>query len=208
MSIETILLFIAVSSILTLSPGPDILYVLSQGINSSKKGVISAVFGICCGILIHIAGVVLGISLIFKNSDLAFNILKIAGAIYLLYLGYLSFKHKDGGLSIPKIEKTTFKKAFIKGFFINILNPKIAIFFLSFLPQFVDNTLPLSSPIQLLILGIIQLILAIIIFSACGILINVFKEKFIQSNKTTRYINIATSFILIILSIRLLFTSR
>jgi RhtB (resistance to homoserine/threonine) family protein len=136
--IDNFYLFLTVSLLINLSPGPDMIYTaarsLSQGI---KAGVFSAL-GIFVGCLFHITAAVFGLSKVIEESVLLFSIIKYAGAAYLIYLGIRSFLNKKTKKEINTLPILTSRKIFFQGMLTNILNPKVAIFFLSFLPQFID----------------------------------------------------------------------
>ena len=137
--IDNFYLFLTVSILINLSPGPDMIYTaarsLSQGI---KAGVFSAL-GIFVGCLFHITAAVFGLSKVIEESVLLFSIIKYAGAAYLIYLGIRSFLNKKKTKrEIEALPILTSRKIFFQGMLTNILNPKVAIFFLSFLPQFIN----------------------------------------------------------------------
>ena len=132
-------LFIAVSWALILSPGPDMIYVITRGMAHGRRaGVLSAI-GVVCGILVHTTAAALGLTLILQTSAFAFLFVKFVGAAYLLYLGVKSWRDKGTfhlQTTVPIARSSTL---FWQGVLSNVLNPKIAIFFLAFLPQFVDQ---------------------------------------------------------------------
>ncbi|STO30694.1 Leucine efflux protein [Fusobacterium necrogenes] len=132
-------MYITSSVILALIPGSDTMFILGQAIANSRKSGIYSALGICSGILIHTFLAAFGLSLVLKNSITLFNVVKLLGAIYLVYMGIKSIKSKDNLLLEEKGQlKEDLKKSFIQGMVTNILNPKVALFFLAFLPQFVD----------------------------------------------------------------------
>lgn len=137
--IDNFYLFLTVSLLINLSPGPDMIYTaarsLSQGI---KAGILSAL-GIFAGCLFHVTAAVFGLSKIIEQSVLLFSIIKYAGAAYLIYLGVRSFfSKKKTKKEIDALPTLTGRKILLQGMLTNILNPKVAIFFLSFLPQFIN----------------------------------------------------------------------
>ena len=137
--IDNFYLFLTVSLLINLSPGPDMIYTaarsLSQGI---RAGILSAL-GIFAGCLFHITAAVFGLSKIIEQSVLLFSIIKYAGAAYLIYLGVRSFfSKKKTKEEIEALPTLTGRKIFLQGMLTNILNPKVAVFFLSFLPQFIN----------------------------------------------------------------------
>lgn len=147
------LLFVGVSWALIIAPGPDMLYVITRGVTQGRRaGMLSAV-GVICGILVHTTAAAFGLTLILQTSAFAFIVVEYLGAIYLIYLGIKAWRDQsvfNMGTSIPSV---SFRRVFWQGVLSNVLNPKIAIFFLAFLPQFVDKG---SSQVtlQMVILGL------------------------------------------------------
>ena len=133
------LLFIGVSWALIIAPGPDMLYVISRGIAHGRRaGILSAV-GVVCGILVHTTAAALGLTLILQTSALAFLLVKYIGAAYLIYLGIKAWRDRST-LHLQSSSPAAKSSAlFWQGVLSNVLNPKIAIFFLAFLPQFVEK---------------------------------------------------------------------
>jgi threonine/homoserine/homoserine lactone efflux protein len=136
--INNYLLFIVSAITLNLIPGPDSLFILGNSIAKGKKAGIFAVLGIGAGCLIHTTLVSLGLSTLFLVSDFAYNTVKYAGAVYLVFIGIVSILNKTKSLGVQKVEDKDYKGIFYQGFLTNLLNPKVALFFLSFLPQFVS----------------------------------------------------------------------
>ena len=133
------LLFLGVSWALIIAPGPDMIYVITRGIAHGRRaGVLSAV-GVVCGILVHTTAAAFGLTLILQTSAVAFLLVKYIGAAYLVYLGAKAWQDKstlDLQIPAPLVRS---RALFWQGVLSNVLNPKIAIFFLAFLPQFVDK---------------------------------------------------------------------
>ena len=208
--IETtqLLLFLSASFLLCLAPGPDNIYVLTQGLTKSRKAAIITTLGLCSGLIIHTSAAVLGISVIFQTSELAFSIVKYIGAAYLLYIAFQVFKHRNERLDLTVQNSTSeLKKLFIKGFIMNVLNPKVSIFFLAFLPQFV-NIQEGNVSMQMFILGLIFMIMTLFVFSVIGITANVLSLKLLEKPKIVKYMNISTSFILLSLGLKLALSQR
>jgi threonine/homoserine/homoserine lactone efflux protein len=153
MDANDLILFIAASWILIITPGPDMLYVITRGISQGPKaGVISAV-GVTLGIFIHTLFAALGLAVILRTSAIAFFMVKYIGALYLVYLGIKTLTDKSSMVLQRSGESAKIKTIFIQGMLSNVFNPKIALFFLAFLPQFVkpENG---SVPLQMIFLGL------------------------------------------------------
>ncbi len=135
---SAIVLFLVTSVVLILAPGPDSIYVLTQGLSRGRKaGLISAI-GVTLGILVHTAFAAFGLAVILMTSSIAFTAVKLTGAIYLIYLGIKALINKNSiPLNAPQKAMNT-KKIFTQGILSNVLNPKVALFFMTFLPQFVS----------------------------------------------------------------------
>jgi threonine/homoserine/homoserine lactone efflux protein len=162
-SIETITIFLAASVALSLAPGPDNIFVLTQSALYGRKAGILVTLGLCTGLLVHTAAVSLGVAAIFQTSVLAFNILKIVGAVYLLYLAFQAFRAGAAKLDEAGETKLVWQKLYSRGIIMNITNPKVAIFFLAFLPQFADPSRG-SVTIQMLLFGALFIGSTLLIF--------------------------------------------
>lgn len=183
--LESIIQFLLASILLTISPGPDILYVLVTGLSKGVKYGILLTTGLVSGILVHTSLVAFGLSAIIQASETLFFGIKLAGAIYLLYLAYKIF-NQPAQIEMSKKTKNTSKTNYIKqGFLMNVLNPKVTIFFMAFLSQFLwDKTN--DTVIQFYILGFIFMLQAFIIFS----LVAIFSDRFyrlIKNNPKSGY---------------------
>lgn len=151
--ITDLYLFIIAGILLNITPGADMLYILSNTFQKGFKSGVVASLGIGAGCLFHVFLAVVGLSAILKTSVVAFTVVKFMGVIYLMYLGLsLLFKPKNRQSSTT-LESSSLKKVFTNGVLINSLNPKVAIFFITFLPQFIDVNASQQS-MGLLILGL------------------------------------------------------
>lgn len=142
--------FILAVIMLLLTPGADTVFILTKSIAGGYRQGIASVAGIVCGLFVHTTLVAFGLSVILMTSALLFNIVKIAGAAYLIYLGIMALKSKSS-ININKENASSFFLVFRQGLFTNLLNPKVALFFLALLPQFVKSNA--ESPVPFLILG-------------------------------------------------------
>ena len=200
-------LFIGVSWALIISPGPDMIYVITRGMAHGRKAGMLSAIGVVCGILVHTTAAALGLTLILQTSAFAFLLVKFIGAVYLLYLGIKAWRDKitfrlqsSSSVAKPSV-------LFWQGVLSNVLNPKIAIFFLAFLPQFVEKG---SSQItlQMVILG-----LTFASFGLCFLLVVGYSSGTIGKWLTYRpeyaqFFQRVTAGILMGLGIRLALTER
>lgn len=205
---SNLLMFIGASFILCLVPGPDNIYVLTQGMTKSKKAAFITTLGLTTGLIIHTSAAAFGISAIFQTSEMAFNIVKYVGALYLMYIAYQAFKFRNEPLDLSvQDSKGELKKLYLKGFIMNILNPKVSIFFLAFLPQFVtpENG---NFILQMITLGSIFMVITVLVFSFIGIAGNMLSSKLLEKPSIVKYMNILTSFVLVSLGLKLALSSR
>jgi len=146
-------LFLAAGILLNLTPGPDTAYILGRSIAQGREAGIASALGICVGSIFHTCAAALGLSAILATSALAFVAIKLLGGAYLIFLGIKMLLDRRKHLSLPtNFRRRTTAAAFRQGVFTNILNPKVALFFLAFLPQFIDPTSN-SKVLAFLILG-------------------------------------------------------
>ncbi|MCT4673932.1 MAG: LysE family translocator [Prolixibacteraceae bacterium] len=170
MVITQILSFLSASLLLALMPGPDNVFVLTESITKGARNGIQISLGLSLGVLIHTTAVATGISLIISQSEVAFTTIKFAGAGYLLYLAYLATQEKP--IKMEENNKTassTSMQRIRKGFLMNILNPKVSLFFIGFLPQFVSPN-GYSPMTQMMILGILFMLVSFTTFSGIALL--------------------------------------
>jgi threonine/homoserine/homoserine lactone efflux protein len=186
--IETLFSFALATSILAISPGPDNIFVLTQSIVNGKKYGLATVFGLISGCLVHTTLLAFGVSLVIKESATLFFIIKLFGAFYLLYLAFKIYK-SDATilLSNKNVKQKTTKQLFKQGFIMNVLNPKVSIFFLAFFPGFLFSE-TLSSVFQFYILGFIFMAVSLVIFSSIAILAGVISTKIKENNKIGLYL--------------------
>lgn len=169
MTITTILLFLGASMALTVAPGPDNIFVVTQGLSRGRRAAIVTAWGMCSGVTVHTLAAAAGISALFYSSALAFQAVKYAGAAYLLYLAWQAV-HERGLLALPTggaAGEPSVGALFRRGFVMNVLNPKVALFFLAFLPQFTNRGAG-SIPLQMVTLGFLFMAQALVIFTLIG----------------------------------------
>lgn len=218
MPIDSILPFIIASALLSITPGPDILFVTTQSVLYGLRTGIMITFGLCTGLIFHTAAVVLGIAALIKTSAWAFSLIKYLGAAYLLYLAWQAFSMNDTdghntsisnrSESPENTETNTRRKYFrlySRGIIMNISNPKVSIFFLAFLPQFADPVYG-SVAAQIFLLGLIFMIVAFCIFSAVAFLTVYLGQRWQQSAHSNLYLQRISGLIYSVLAIKLLLT--
>jgi threonine/homoserine/homoserine lactone efflux protein len=145
-------LFLVAALILAVTPGPAVLYILTRSVSQGRAAGAVSCLGIAVGTLVHVVGAALGLSAVLASSALAFSLVKYAGAAYLIWLGSRKLLSGPSAPAVEAVQERSLRRVFWEGVVVNILNPKTALFFLAFLPQFVD---PSAGPAsyQLLILG-------------------------------------------------------
>ncbi|MCT4589246.1 MAG: LysE family translocator [Carboxylicivirga sp.] len=172
MELELLISFIGASVLLTLMPGPDNIFVLTESITKGQRNGIAISIGLCSGILIHTFAAATGLSIIIQKSAIAFSVIKYLGAAYLFYLAILATKDKKPIIALSSdqsFKPSSFMKLIRKGFFMNVLNPKVSLFFIAFLPQFISKS-GIDQSYQMLALGTVFMIQAIFIFLLIAIL--------------------------------------
>jgi RhtB (resistance to homoserine/threonine) family protein len=157
--LEIMPLYLLAVLALTFSPGPDMLFIIRQSLTFGRQAGLAATLGIATGLFIHTCLVSLGLAAILVESEKAFTVIQYGGAAYLFYIGIKSLISKShlmtDELKQKKSGKFSFSKSYGQGLMVNLLNPKVILFFLAFLPQFVDNSLSISVGWQLFILGFV-----------------------------------------------------
>lgn len=131
-------IFVISGILLNISPGNDTIYILTRSISHGKKAGVYSVLGIASGLICHTILAAFGLSMILVKTAFIFNIIKIAGGLYLMYLGLQLIRNKNGINFDKKFKDESLKKIYLQGFLTNLLNPKVLLFFLSFLPQFIN----------------------------------------------------------------------
>ncbi len=204
--LDVLLIFVLASTAMTLSPGPDNIFVLTQSAMHGRRTGILITLGLCTGLFVHIAAVALGVAALFKTSPWTFTVLKICGALYLLYLAWGAFRAGASRISSNETAPDRAAALYGRGIIMNITNPKVAIFFLAFLPQFADPARG-SVPLQIAILGLVFLLIALITFSLIAIAAARLGDWLKRSERTQVWINRVAGCVFVLLAARLLFTT-
>ncbi len=202
--IETLLSFAFATALLAISPGPDNIFVLSQSIVNGRRFGLATVFGLISGCLVHTTLLAFGVSAIIKESENLFMGIKVFGAIYLLYLSFKVYKSNAAiAFSEDHSLKKTTKQLFKEGFIMNVLNPKVSIFFLAFFPGFLFST-TLNTVFQFYVLGGIFMFVSLIIFSAIAILAGSISGKIKRNKKIGYYLKWTQIVVFILIAIFIL----
>lgn len=166
---ESLMTFIVASTLLGLAPGPDNIFVLTQSALYGRRAGILVTLGLCTGLVVHTSAVALGVAAILQTSAIAFTVLKIAGALYLLYLAWQAFKTSSARLRNRTAKLLTPMQLYRRGIVMNVTNPKVSIFFLAFLPQFVS---PENGGVaqQIFILGTLFILVTLVVFGGIAVL--------------------------------------
>jgi len=203
MDIELLLTFFSASVLLTLMPGPDNIFVMTESLTRGWKYGISISFGLVSGVMVHTIIASTGLSIIIQSSELFFQVIKYLGAFYLFYLAYASTKEKQIFLNLDsnnkefKLHDFDFWKLYRKGFLMNVLNPKVSLFFIAFLPQFITKG-GYDISLQMIILGLIFMSQAVIIFSLLSLVAGKLTNSLNSSKfwKITKFVKIVVFVIL------------
>ena len=131
-------LFVVAALLLLITPGPAVLYIVTRSVDQGRRAGVVSVLGVHAGTLVHVAAAAAGLSAILMASATAFGVVKYLGAAYLIYLGIRRLLDRAGGMATTGQPPRPLRRAFLDGFVVNVLNPKTALFFLAFLPQFAD----------------------------------------------------------------------
>ena len=160
---ENILLFMGAALALNLTPGPDMLYVAARSAGDGRTAGILSALGVSVGLLFHLAALALGLAALLAAVPLAYDVVRIAGAVYLLVLGLGLLLRPQRARAAERLPRSRLRAVFTQGVMTNVLNPKVALFFLAFLPQFVD---PAAGP------PVPQIVLLGLLFNVQGTLVN------------------------------------
>ncbi|MFC4766688.1 LysE family translocator [Effusibacillus consociatus] len=207
MEFASLLYFIAVSMLMTIAPGPDILFVIAQSVSQGRKAGIATALGLCSGVTVHTLAAALGISALLHQSTVAFQIVKYAGALYLLYMAWQAIKEGSDSPVNQTATRMSPGALYRRGILMNVLNPKVSLFFLAFLPQFVSPEVGNISG-QMIVLGLIFMLQAIIIFTLVAIFSGSFGRKIVNNSRISKYVNMAKASIFVFIGIRLALSDK
>jgi len=206
-----IALFVAASLAVIFAPGPDNIYVLTRGVAQGREVALASAWGMCSGLLLHTILAAVGLSAILARSAVAFSVIKYAGAMYLLYLGARVLLSKDEFVS-PEEEppRAKLRNFFFRGLTMNLLNPKVAVFFLVFLPQFAGPNGATTGAVALrfLALGLIFALLSLAVFSAIALSASILADRLSRNPRFANALRWLTGCVLVGLGVRLALSGR
>jgi threonine/homoserine/homoserine lactone efflux protein len=207
MSPETLITFSIASFLLSLAPGPDNIFVLLQSALYGARAGLLVTLGLCTGLIVHTALVAAGVAAIFLVNVYAFTALKLLGAAYLLYLAVGAWKAGASELPGGQQPRLGNWQLYRRGIVMNLTNPKVAIFFLAFLPQFAK---PENGEIalQIMALGGLFIIIALLVFGSVALLAGRLSELFRRQPAIQRVLNRAAAIVFAGLALRLAFATR
>ncbi|MFK5880972.1 MAG: LysE family translocator [Sulfurospirillum sp.] len=201
------LVFLLTSTVIILVPGQDMILVMSRSISQGPKAGIMTAFGVSVGLLGHTLLATFGLGALLLASEFLFDIVKFIGAGYLVYIGYQLLKTKDDSIDTEDLPKASYKKMFMQGVISNITNPKVAIFYFSYLPQFVVSN-DESQTMQLFILGFTFAVLTFSIKAPIGFISGLLSFWIKTRPVVLKYIHRTSGIILIGLGFKLALQNR
>ncbi|MEV0307645.1 LysE family translocator [Nonomuraea fuscirosea] len=192
--IATLAVFCVATLGLLIVPGPAVLYIVTRSVAQGRSAGLISVLGVHTGSLVHVAAAALGISALISASATAFTVVKYAGVAYLLWLGVRKLMRRGDGGEVIELKVQSKRRLFWEGFVVNVLNPKTAIFFLAFLPQFVH---PAAGPIaaQILLLGAVWILLGMASDGTYAMLASALAGRVRQSVRARRRLDVGSGLV-------------
>lgn len=209
LGIENLGAFILTAIIVVITPGVDTIMVLTRSISKGKNSGLYSALGVSLGLLVHTCAATFGLSQILSKSAIAFSIVKYVGAAYLIYLGYRSFTNKDEQVEIKSVESklTGMGQMFFTAFLSDILNPKIALFFLAFLPQFI-NSKEINNPVPYFLLGLIIFFITLIWCTFLALTGSNVAQHFNKNKNIENWMNKTSGIVFILLGLKIALTKK
>jgi len=203
LSLPELITFIFASIVLAFTPGPDNIFVIVTSLSQGFKTAFKFIAGLCTGIILHTFLIVVGISTLVSQSQYGLLVLKIFAVAYLLYLSYKTFIHRHDGINLK--QENSVDNYYLRGFIMNVSNPKVLMFFLAFFPQFA-NLNQAGYQGRLLILGMLFIIVTLVVFSLIGWLAAKGAQKLLSKPSYSLIINWLAIFVFVAVSILLIVT--
>jgi threonine/homoserine/homoserine lactone efflux protein len=204
--LESITTFLAASFLLGLAPGPDNIFVMTQSALYGRRSGLLVTVGLCTGLVVHTSAVAFGVAAVIRASATAFAALKIVGACYLLYLAWHAFRAPASGADGAEAAAVTGPRLYARGIVMNVTNPKVSIFFLAFLPQFV---VPESGPVipQIFLLGGLFMATTLVVFGTVALAAGTLGAWLRRSPRIQVYLNRAAALVFVLLAAKLALSS-
>ena len=200
--LDTAAAFFGAALLLALAPGPDNLFVLMQSAMRGRAAGLLVVLGLCSGLLVHTAAVALGLATLFASSALAFNLLKAAGAVYLAWLAWQAWHAPAADSAAPASALPNFASLYRRGIVMNVTNPKVSIFCLAFLPQFVAVERG-QVGLQVMTLGALFMLATLLVFGAIALAAGILRETLLRSPRAQVAMNRVAAVVFVGLAARL-----
>ncbi|MFJ8593254.1 LysE family translocator [Streptomyces sp. NPDC093598] len=177
--------YVAVILLFLGPPGPDMAYMLAVGLEGGRRAAVKAILGIGTGMSVYAAAVVAGLGEVARSYPLVLDTIRILGAAYLLWLAYMTMRHARRAIS--ENNDVTAGHWYLRGVFVSITNPKIILFFLAVLPQFIGSA---DNPsLQMAMLGALNVLMEVILYGCIGVLAGFFHARLVDSTKATTVLN-------------------
>ncbi len=205
--IDVALLFMGAAIALAAVPGPDNIFVMTQSALYGRMSGVIVTLGLASGLIVHTTAAALGVAVIFQTSQTAFAILKYAGAAYLVYLAYQAFTASGSKLNAEEAPRIPTRKLYLRGLIMNIANPKVTIFILAFLPQFVD---PANGPLipQFYQLGALMFLATVVVFGGVALAVGTLGALLRGSASVQLWLNRVSGMIFVALALKLATAER
>jgi RhtB (resistance to homoserine/threonine) family protein len=199
--------FVLACILLNMTPGSDTMYILGRSISQGRKAGILSALGISAGCMVHTLLAGFGLSLIVTQSEVAFNVIKYLGAAYLFYLGLSMILSSSNAAFVAEKKPVDMRRIFLSGVITNVLNPKVALFFLAFLPQFIEAGRA-DSAVPFLLLGATFTTTGTIWCLGLAIFASMISRRIRQNPSIKRWLDRVTGVVFVALGVRLAFQSR
>lgn len=204
---QGLLLFFLAALVLGIAPGPDNLFVLAQSLQHGKRAGLCVTAGLCTGLLGHTAAVAGGLAAVFRTSELAFTLVKGVGAAYLLWLAWQAWRSAGSGPQATSLPAAAAGQLYRRGILMNLTNPKVSLFFLAFLPQFVDVSRG-GVVGQMLLLGFLFILATVLVFGAISLLAGTCGARLQRSERLRTLLPRGAALVLAGLALRLACSNR
>lgn len=200
-------LFLAASLALALTPGPDMIYVISRALAQGPRAGLVSAAGLTLGLAAHTLLAAFGVSVLLRTSETAFLVLKVVGALYLIWIGIQLWRATPSFDVRAATDRAGTVKLFLQGSLSALLNPKLALFFLAFLPQFVPAS-SITPTLDVIALGLAFSVVGITVQAAAGLTAGLLSQRLLRSQRVLRGVFRTSGLVMMALGVRLLITSR